>query len=176
MKTLLYSLALAAATAVGQAQSVDVTLDPAQDGGGARTGTGLFNITLTGDILTITGEFSGLSGNFRDAHIHGAAAMGANAGVLYGLASAITLGPDSRSGTINATITLVDNANNRGFSVATQKEQFANGQWYFNVHSTTFTGGEIRGQILPVPEPSTIALGVLGLGGLVLWRSRRRAA
>jgi MYXO-CTERM domain-containing protein len=175
MKTLLYSIALAVVTTVCQAQSVSVILDPIQDGGGTRSGFGIFNLTLTGDVLTITGEFSGLSGNFRDAHIHAAAPAGLNAGVLYGLSSFIAPGINPGAGTINATVNLVDNANNRGFSVATQKEQLASGLWYFNIHSSTFTGGEIRGQINPVPEPSTIALGVLGLGGLALWRSRRRA-
>jgi hypothetical protein len=45
----------------------------------------------------------------------------------------------------------------------------------FNVHSTTYAGGEIRGLLQPVPEPGTWALMGLGLaamGGL----ARRRAA
>lgn len=175
MKTSLLTLALVSAAAVSQAQSYMASLDGAQDGGGARTGSGIFNMTLTGDVLTITGEFSGLSGTFRDAHIHGAALPGVNAGVLYGLASQITLVPDLKAGTINATVQLVNNANNRGFTIEQQLAQLNSGQWYFNIHSSTFTGGEIRGQINPVPEPSTFALGALGLGGLALWRLRRRA-
>ena len=177
MKTLLYSLSLAAAATVCSGQDYVGNLTPGQEAAnpGTRTGNGIFNMTLTGTTLNITGDFDGLSGTFRDAHIHAAALPGVNAGVLYSLASQITLSTDLKSGTINATVQLTDNANNRGFTVAQQLEQLNGGLWYFNIHSSTFTGGEIRGQINPVPEPSTIALGVLALGGLALWRSRRRA-
>ncbi len=37
---------------------------------------------------------------------------------------------------------------------------------YLNVHTTNFTGGEIRGFLTPVPEPATLGtllLGVLGI-------------
>jgi hypothetical protein len=46
------------------------------------------------------------------------------------------------------------------------------GNSYINFHTMQFPGGEIRGQILQVPEPSTISL--LLAGALVLavtpWR------
>jgi len=60
-----------------------------------------------------------------------------------------------------------------GFSLAQQISQLEGGLWYINIHSANFGGGEIRGQILPVPEPSTLALLGLGAGALV-WRLRRR--
>jgi len=62
--------------------------------------------------------------------------------------------------------------------LATQMNQLNSGMWYVNIHTSGtggFPEGEIRGQILPVPEPSTLVLGALGLGGLVVWRVRRRA-
>jgi hypothetical protein len=62
-----------------------------------------------------------------------------------------------------------------GFDIPTQLNQLNGGLWYFNIHTSTFGGGEIRGQILPVPEPSTLVLVALGLSGLAVWRERRRS-
>ena len=44
-------------------------------------------------------------------------------------------------------------------------------QAYVNIHSPSFPGGEIRGQLASVPEPASLTL--LGLGGLVLGWSQR---
>jgi hypothetical protein len=43
---------------------------------------------------------------------------------------------------------------------------------YFNVHSQTFLGGEVRGQLVIIPEPAAIALGSVAAMALVV--SRRR--
>lgn len=174
MKTLICSIAIAAATTLAQAQSFIGNLDAGQDGGGNRTGSGIFYLTLTENVMTITGDFSGLSGVTVNAHIHGPSPTGQNSGVLYGLFNRITLGADNKSGTINASIPLIANPNNTTFDIPTQVEQLNSGLWYFNIHSSTFGGGEIRGQILAVPEPSTMALGAVGAIGLVIWQLRRR--
>jgi len=47
------------------------------------------------------------------------------------------------------------------------------GQAYFNIHSTTFPGGEIRTFVTAVPEPETYALMLGGVGLLALARRRR---
>jgi hypothetical protein len=54
---------------------------------------------------------------------------------------------------------------------AAQGADLLNGLWYINIHSEQFTGGEIRGQVLP--EPATAALLCGGMGTLLLRRRRR---
>jgi hypothetical protein len=73
--------------------------------------------------------FSNLSSAETDAHIHGPAASGANAPILFPLPA----------GTFN------------GFSISPTAQQVADlkaNLHYMNVHSSNFTGGEIRGQLL----------------------------
>jgi hypothetical protein len=48
------------------------------------------------------------------------------------------------------------------------------GQAYFNIHSSTFGGGEIRAFVTQVPEPGTWAMMALGLAA-VAGVARRRA-
>lgn len=50
------------------------------------------------------------------------------------------------------------------------------GNYYINVHSDTFTAGELRGQVAPVPLPAGMILLLTGLGALGAAKRRRRAA
>jgi hypothetical protein len=176
MKTLLSALALLASLALAQAQTTyTVHLDAAQDGGGGRTGSGDGTLTLNaaGNALTFNNIlWSGLSANSTLAHIHGPAAPGVPAGVLYTLFPTYTT-VGGTSGAINGTMPLV--AGTGTFSLSQQLDQLNSGLWYINIHSTAFGGGEIRGQIVPVPEPSTWMIGSVGLVGLLLGMRRRSA-
>lgn len=46
------------------------------------------------------------------------------------------------------------------------------GEAYLNVHTTVLPGGEIRGFLVPTPEPGTFLLAGLALAGVVLRRKR----
>jgi hypothetical protein len=45
--------------------------------------------------------------------------------------------------------------------------------YYVNVHTSAFPGGEIRGQLAPVPEAGTWAMMLAGIA-VVGWQLRRR--
>lgn len=175
MKRLVFALVLSASLSLAQAQSFTATLNGAQDGGGARQGTGFATLTLVGTSLSITGSYSGLTTPMTSGHIHGPAIPGANASIIYDLAGTGIL-TGTTSGNYAGTVSLIANPT-PGYSIAQQLTDLNNGLWYLNIHDTTFGGGEIRGQILPIPEPSAVALAGIGAGGLVgvLRRRRRRA-
>jgi Cu/Zn superoxide dismutase len=103
------------------------------------TGSGTVFLNTAEDQITVNLTFSGLTSNANAAHIHGAGAVGANAGVLFDF-SAVT--PAATSGTIPE----------QTFSITpTQVAQLKAGQFYFNIHTGNFGGGEIRGQIFIAP-------------------------
>ncbi|WP_420456115.1 CHRD domain-containing protein [Rubrivirga sp.] len=93
--------------------------------------------TLDGSTLTVTGTFTGLTGNYRASHVH-AGAIGQNGPVVQGLSP--TVNTDNRSGTFGA-----------GSNTYELRPTFADsvraGLAYVNIHSDTFPAGEIRGQI-----------------------------
>ena len=110
----------------------------------ATMATGGLKLELRGDELTVSGAFQGLTGDF-DASIAGGAHLhlgfaGTNGGVNLLLAADVA--NDLRSGTfpaLNNTFTLTEEQINSLFA----------GEYYANIHTTTFAGGELRGQVLP---------------------------
>lgn len=53
------------------------------------------------------------------------------------------------------------------------EQDLINGNVYLQVHTSQFGNGEIRGNFTSVPEPSTVALVVLGSLGLMLRRRKK---
>jgi len=180
LRLILSALFIAAGVQVASTQGFVSNLDTAQEahnGGAGRTGSGQVYLYLTGSTLSISnGAYSGLSGTVTAAHIHGPAAPGANASVLYFLSSpAGFIAAGGTSGAITGgNLTLVDGTG--GISLANQLSQLTSGQWYINIHTTTFGSGEIRGQITLVPEPTTAAVLLLGAGCAGLMLRRRQQA
>jgi hypothetical protein len=86
--------------------------------------------------LTVSVYWEGLTSNTIGAHIHGPAAPGVNADIVYNL----TPTGGSNAGSVVA----------RTFQpTAAELTALKNGQYYANVHSTMFMMGELRAQLVP---------------------------
>jgi hypothetical protein len=130
-------------------------------------GTGLATVVLDdiADTLTVDLSFNNLTTGATAAHIHLPALPGMNAPIVFPFTLGSALGQTSGS------------IPQQFFSSVTplQITALEGGLAYVNVHTSLFPAGEIRGQIAAVPEPSTVALLVAGLGGLFFARRRRAA-
>lgn len=140
---------------------------------------GFGSITIVGDTLSGFVTYRNLTTPLTMAHIHCCAPTGANAGVALDFMSF----PLTLSGRIDFSFDLSLASSYRpGFlSTGTAAEArsrleaaFADGRAYFNLHTTTFGAGEIRGQISAVPEPGTWAMMILGFGLVGAAMRRRR--
>lgn len=129
-------------------------------------GSGSF--TLTGDLLAWSIGCPDLSFTPTGASVHGPASASQTAAALFSLGTPTT-GPGPQGGIVTF----------YQCSTSLLPAQIAGleaGQWYTNILSVQYPGGEIRGQIIPVPEPSTFALVALGVGAFFLARRRKTPA
>lgn len=195
MKTLSRLLTLGAAlllASITQAHTVVYTAvltGPAEAPPNASPGLGTATVTFDFDLVTMRVEasFSGLLGNVTAAHIHGATAVAGTgtAGVMTTTPSFTGFPTGVTSGTYDHTfdMTLSGSYNptfitNNGGTVSTAMNALVaaldDGKAYFNIHSSSFAGGEIRGFLTAVPEPSSYAAfaGIAALGVVALRRRR----
>ncbi|MDX2115596.1 MAG: CHRD domain-containing protein [Planctomycetota bacterium] len=171
--------ALAVVALAGAAASADIAvigpfpLSGAQEvPANASPATGSAKITLdtaTG-AFTLDYSFSGLTGNVTVAHFHRNVA-GVNGPAFYWLAAAGA--PNNNPTTLMSpslpTGVTAHTGSGTGIIPAADITNFLTGRVYINIHSTTFGGGEIRGQVVPAPA----ALGLAGVAGVVALRRRR---
>ncbi|MDX1965463.1 MAG: CHRD domain-containing protein [Pirellulales bacterium] len=152
-------------------------------------GTGYSKVTIDLDMVTmrVEAQFQDLLGTTSAAHIHAPTLFPntstANVatqtpsfslfplGVTFGSFDQtfdMTLASSYRAGFITA------NGGTVGGAFNALIDALENERAYFNIHTSTFQGGEIRGFYKVIPEPSTVML--IGCGGLALalygWRRR----
>lgn len=181
-KSLAVLLGFLGAVVPGLASAVSIpfvaTLDGAQEvPPRTTTGSGSATGLLTGDpgsyVFTYTINYGGLTGTIASpfAHIHNAPA-GSNGPIVHDLdgANAAPIA-GSTSGTITGDWRFDDASKPLTDALAML---LIGGDMYFNIHTTAFPGGEIRGQLSAIPEPSAILLLAAGAAGLGVVAIRRR--
>lgn len=96
-------------------------------------------LSLEGDMLTFSINYSNLTGVATAAHIHGPATTAQATGIQIDL-SPYKSGAFGSNGTFAGTVQLTP----------TQRAMVVNGQTYVNVHTAANPSGEMRGQVAPV--------------------------
>ncbi len=145
-------------------------------------GTALVDYNDLAHTLRVQATFSDLIGTVTNAHIHGPTAEPGTgtAGVITTTPTFAGFPAGVTSGVYDTTLdlTLASSWNPayitaNGGTPAGAETAFAAAlaqhRTYFNIHTSSFTGGEIRGFL--VPEPATLVLA--GIGALPLLRRRR---
>jgi hypothetical protein len=96
-------------------------------------------LTIIGNRLAFDLTFQGLVANATLAHFHGPANSGGVASPIIDIGTGAFGALGGKAGQLTGVITLTP----------AQLAAFADGNVYVNIHSGTFPGGEIRGQVAP---------------------------
>ncbi len=189
---------VALAITAGAANAVVLTYDAPLSGaaenpmnGSPGTGLAIVDYDTVAHTLRSRGNFSGLTGNTTLAHIHAPNLSQLQINDLpnptFGVASpqpafaGFPIGVTSGSHDTLYDLTLATSwnapyiANNGGTTAGAEAAlalALSQGRAYYNIHTSQFGGGEIRGFLQLIPEPSTIALAGMALVGAIAARRR----
>lgn len=134
--------------------------------------------TLEGNILNFRLNVPAVTFSAQSAYIQGPALPGVNAPVIFDLG-----GPVFHSGSsfgdpppYYAFFSPFDGTFGAGpFTLTSgQIDELVSGLWYVHITSFERPEGQLRGQILPVPEPSALALLIMGFGIIGLRCGKRK--
>jgi hypothetical protein len=152
-------------------------------------GTGQAAVTIDDGALTMQIEaiFNGLQGNSTVAHIHAATAVPGtgNAGVATTTPTFAGFPAGVRNGSYSNSLNLLDPASynpafitaNGGSTTSASAaliSAIAAGRAYFNLHSTSFPGGELRGFLTPASSPASVPGPLPALGAAAAFGYSRK--
>jgi hypothetical protein len=150
--------------------------------GSAGTGFATFTVDNVLNTILVNVSFSGLTSIDTAAHIHCCVPPGGNTAVatavpaLAGFPLGVTSGSfnnmlfDLTSASFYNPTFVTNNGGTVASAEATLLAGLAAGQTYFNIHTSTSPGGEIRGFLVATPEPGGFALVGLALAALCMRR------
>jgi hypothetical protein len=159
------------------------------------TGSGTVSYDDVAHTLAISVAFSGLTGTVTVSHFHAptvtsglgseaqaSAAQNANVATtvptLPGFPAGVTNGVYANvldltsAGSWNPAYVTANGGTTAGAEAAFALA-LTEGKTYWNIHTSTFGGGEIRGFPFLIPEPGTVALAGAAACGLIAVRRRR---
>lgn len=131
-------------SASGQVVELRATINAAQENpatSSPATGTALMLYDVGANTFDLFVTINGMTNIATASHIHEAAA-GVNGSVVT------NLGADAVYTRTGSTLT----ASFRGIRHGGDRLKLIQGGAYFNIHSATFPGGEVRGQLIPRPK------------------------
>jgi hypothetical protein len=142
------------------------------------------------NTLQVQVLFAGLTSGTTASHIHapttnalsGTAGVATTTPTFLGFPLGVTSG--SYSNTLDLTLATSYNPayiTANGGTPATAQAALVAAMFadksYLNIHTVNFPNGEIRGFLVPIPEPSAVALMGLGVAGIAVraWNKKRKA-